>query len=126
MQENLDFFDETRNTDKATDQLLRMLDSYDKKIRTDIEQGLKVTGTVTRIGSEYAFVDIGGKNEALIKVNELTGENDISSVKPGDRISAYVVSNSNDETVLSKSLGGSRSAPRRSTPSPAGRRGPER
>ena len=100
------FFDDTTNTDQAaSDQLMKMIDSHDKKIRTDIKPGSRVTGTVTRIGAEYVFVEIGTKNEALIKINELKDENGLS-VKPGDKVTAFVVSDNSEGTVLSKSLGG--------------------
>ncbi len=101
-----DFFDEQSGNDQASDQLLKMIEQYDKKVRTDITPGLKVTGKVTRIGSEYVFIDIGAKNEALMKVTELSGENGELSVKVGDKISAFVVSDRADEIILSKSMGG--------------------
>lgn len=101
-----DFFDEQSENDQASDQLLKMIDKYDRKVRTDIAPGMKVTGTVTRIGTEYVFVDIGAKNEALMKVVELSGENGMLTVKTGDKVSAFVVSDKADEIILSKSLGG--------------------
>ena len=101
-----DFFDEQSGNDQASDQLLKMIEQYDKKVRTDITPGLKVTGKVTRIGSEYVFIDIGAKNEALMKVTELSGENGELSVKVGDKISAFVVSDRADEIIMSKSMGG--------------------
>lgn len=104
------FFDEHNQEQQASNQLLQMINDYDKKIRTDIKVGSKVSGIVTRIGSEYVFVDIGGKNEAMMKLMELSDENGELTVKPGEKITAFVVSNSSDETFLSKSLGG-QSAP---------------
>lgn len=101
------FFDENTQEKQASDQLLQMINSYDKKIITDLKVGSKVTGTVTRIGSEFVFVDVGGKNEAMIKKIEVVAEEDGEiSVNPGDKITAFVVSNSSNETILSKSIGG--------------------
>lgn len=98
------FFDENKAEDKNAE-LLNMINAYDKKIRTDIKVGSKVSGTVTRIGSEYAFVDIGGKNEGLLGLNELKDESGELSVNAGDKVTAYVVSDNAGETVLSRSIG---------------------
>jgi small subunit ribosomal protein S1 len=98
------FFDENKAEDKKSE-LLHMIDAYDKKIRTDITVGSKVSGTVTRIGSEYAFVDIGGKNEALLGLGEVKDENGELTVKTGDKVTAFVVSDNAGETVISKSIG---------------------
>ena len=100
------FFDENLKKDQSSEELMNLIDKYDQKIRTDIKPGSKITGTVTRIGSEYVFVDIGGKNEAMIKNSEVKESDGSIVVKTGDQISAYVISNTPGETVLSKSLGG--------------------
>lgn len=99
------FFDENTKEQQESNQLLEMINSYDKKVKTELKVGAKVTGTVTRIGSEYVFVDIGGKNEAMIKPIELMNESGELNVKEGEKITAFIVSNSSDETMISKSLG---------------------
>ena len=104
------FFDEKKGIDPASADLLHMIDSFDKKITTDIKPGTRVEGTVTRIGGEYLFVDIGSKNEALLKIAELTGEDSGAQINVGDRITAYIVSNTANETLLSKRLGGHHAA----------------
>ncbi len=104
------FFDEISTADQSTDQLMKMIDAYDKKIVTDLKVGTKVEGSVARIGSEYVFVDIGSKNEAMMNLSEFLDDNKEPSVKAGDTIVAYIVSNHNGETMLSKSLGSSSAA----------------
>ncbi|MFW5813340.1 MAG: S1 RNA-binding domain-containing protein [Fibrobacterota bacterium] len=99
------FFDENKSEDQKSDQLMKMLDSYDKKVKS-FSPGEKVSGKVTRVGSEYVFLDIGGKNEALMKRSELIGEDGEVQVKEGDIVNGYVVSDNASETVVSKSLGG--------------------
>ncbi len=101
------FFDEINSADQSTDQLMKMIDAYDKKIVTDLKVGTKVEGSVARIGSEYVFVDIGSKNEAMVNLSEFLDDNNEPAVKAGDKIVAYIVSNHNGETMLSKSLGSS-------------------
>ena len=55
-------------------------------------EGESVEGTVVSIGTDVAFVDIGGKGEATIDIEELTDpENDVD-VKVGDKVQAVVVS----------------------------------
>ncbi len=107
---NDNFFDDITNVDQSSDQLMKMIESYDKKIVTDIKVGSKVQGTVNRIGSEFVFIDIGIKNEALMKFNEFSNDDGTLNVKPGDKINAFVVSNNNNETILSKSLGANSAA----------------
>ena len=107
---NDNFFDDITNVDQSSDQLMKMIENYDKKIITDIKVGTKVHGTVNRIGSEFVFIDIGSKNEALMKINEFPSENETPEVKIGDKITAFVISNNNEETILSKSLGGQSAA----------------
>ncbi|MEY4093516.1 MAG: ribosomal protein, partial [Acidobacteriota bacterium] len=55
-------------------------------------RGQQVDGTIVSIGPKVAFVNIGGKGEAEIDVNELKDdEGDIES-NVGDRLTAMVVS----------------------------------
>lgn len=98
------FFDEHSQDQQASNQLLQMINKFDQKIPANIKVGSKVSGTVTRIGSEFVFVDIGGKNEAMIKKIELADESGEVSAQVGEKISAYVVSNNDSETILSKSV----------------------
>ncbi len=104
------FFDENKGTNKATDELMHLLNTYDKKITTDLKPGTQVEGIITRIGSEYLFIDIGCKNEALIKKSELLDENKNCTSNIGDTVKAYIISNSANETILSKRLGGQSAA----------------
>lgn len=100
------FFDEHSQDQQASQDLLQMINDSEQKTPANIKVGSKVSGTVSRIGSEFIFVDIGGKNEAMIKKVELTDENGEITVKEKDKITAYVVSNNDSETVLSKSISG--------------------
>jgi len=55
-------------------------------------EGETVEGTIVAIGGEVAFVDIGGKGEATIDLEELVDPNSDVQVKVGDRVQAVVVS----------------------------------
>lgn len=100
------FFDETTTDDAASADLMKMIDDKKQVITDNFTPGTKVSGKVARIGSEYVFVDVRGKNEAVISLGEVTNKDGTLAVAVGDEFSAYVVSNASGETVLSKSLTG--------------------
>ena len=56
------------------------------------EKGQTIEGTVVAIGPEVAFIDVGGKGEASIDIEELKDPDGRIEVAVGDRIHAVVVS----------------------------------
>jgi small subunit ribosomal protein S1 len=64
-----------------------------------VEQGQTIEGTIVAIGPEVAFVDVGGKGEATIDVDELKDDDGDITVEVGDRIQAVVVSTSGGLTL---------------------------
>jgi small subunit ribosomal protein S1 len=56
------------------------------------EEGQTIEGTIVAIGPEVAFIDVGGKGEATIDIEELVDEDGDVPVAVGDRIEAMVVS----------------------------------
>jgi small subunit ribosomal protein S1 len=64
-----------------------------------VEQGQTVGGTIVAIGPEVAFVDVGGKGEATIDVDELKDADGNLEVAVGDRIEAVVISISGGLTL---------------------------
>jgi small subunit ribosomal protein S1 len=67
------------------------------------DQGEMVKGTILSIGKDFAFVDLGGKSEGTIAVDELRNE-DGSFPPIGSEIEACVLSQGADGPVLSKRL----------------------
>jgi len=57
-----------------------------------VEKGQTIEGTIVAIGAEVAFVNVGGKGEAVIEVAELKDDEGVLEVNVGDRIQAVVVS----------------------------------
>ena len=57
-----------------------------------IERGQTIEGTIVAIGPEVAFVDVGGKGEATIEVDELKDAEGDLEVAVGERIQAVVIS----------------------------------
>ena len=74
-----------------------------------VENGQTVDGTIVAIGPEVAFVDVGGKAEADIAIDELKNEAGVLEAEIGDRIQAVVVST----TGASRSRAGCIAARRR-------------
>jgi small subunit ribosomal protein S1 len=56
------------------------------------QEGDTVEGTIVAVGPEVAFVDIGGKGEATIDIEELADPDSDVQVKVGDTVRAVVVS----------------------------------
>jgi len=98
------FFDEGTPEDSKSGELLKMMDGYQPKTRTFLV-GDKVSGNVSRVGSEYLYIDVGARNEALMKIAEHTVDG-VMSVKTGDTVEGFIVSNTGGEMIVSKNLGG--------------------
>jgi small subunit ribosomal protein S1 len=67
-----------------------------------IEKGQTIEGTIVAIGPEVAFVDVGGKGEATIAIDELKDADGHLEVAVGDRIQAVVVSTTGELTLSRK------------------------
>jgi small subunit ribosomal protein S1 len=68
---------------------------FEASVRTrQVDRGQTIEGTIVALGSEVAFVDIGGKGEAEIDLEELKDADGNIEVAVGDRIRATVVSTS--------------------------------
>jgi small subunit ribosomal protein S1 len=67
-----------------------------------IERGQTLEGTIVAIGPEVALVDVGGKSEATIGVDELKDDEGDLEVAVGDRIQALVVSTAGGLTLSRK------------------------
>ena len=66
------------------------------------ERGQTIEGTIVAIGPEVAFVNVGGKGEALLEIDELKDDDGVLEVAVGDRIQAMVVSNEGGLTLSRK------------------------
>ncbi len=64
-----------------------------------IEKGQTIDGTVVSIGAEVALVDVGGKSEAVIEIDELKDREGKLEVHVGDRIQAVVTSTAGGLTL---------------------------
>jgi len=77
----------------------------------NFEAGDKVEGTIVGFSQEYAFVNISGKSEALIRISELTDSSGTPTAKKGDAITAYIVSVRGGEVMLTSRIGRGEASP---------------
>jgi small subunit ribosomal protein S1 len=75
-----------------------------------IDRGQTIEGTIVAIGPEVAFVDVGGKGEATIEIDELKDADGNLEVAVGDRIQAVVVSTAGGLTLSRKLARGAATA----------------
>jgi small subunit ribosomal protein S1 len=74
------------------------------------EKGQTIEGTIVAIGPDVAFVDVGGKGEAIIEIDELKDADGDLEVAAGDRIEAMVVSTVGGLTLSRKLVRGAATA----------------
>ena len=73
---------------------------------TQYDRGQTIEGTIVAIGPAVAFVDVGGKGEAVLDIAELKNDEGVIEVAVGDRIQAVVVSTSGGLTLSRKLVRG--------------------
>jgi small subunit ribosomal protein S1 len=66
------------------------------------EKGQTIEGTIVGFGHGVAFVDVGGKGEAVVDLGELKNEEGALEAAVGDRIQAVVVSTAGGLTLSRK------------------------
>jgi small subunit ribosomal protein S1 len=74
------------------------------------ERGETIDGTIVAIGPDVAFVNVGGKGEAVIELDELKNDDGLVEVTVGERIQAMVVSTEGGLTLSRKLARGAASA----------------
>src|SRR5438128_347993 len=66
-----------------------LLDMYDKRM-SNFAEGDIVRGKVLKVTPSEAVIDIGYKSEGLLPIGEVTGYDNVVSVKPGDEIDVFL------------------------------------
>ena len=74
------------------------------------DEGQTIEGTIVSIGAEVAFIDVGGKGEATIEIEELLDDDGKLESQVGDRIEAMVVSTAGGLKLSRKLARGAASA----------------
>ncbi len=67
------------------------------------KEGEIVQGTIVAVQRDNVVIDIGGKSEGIIPLNEFADAAGVISVKAGDRIDVYIESRENDDGLVTLS-----------------------
>ncbi len=87
--------------EEETESFAELLESSDHQDQHVAARDAKIEGTVVSVGEEWVFVDIGAKTEGAIAREELVDEDGTLTVRPGDRLDAYVVRARDGDVLLS-------------------------
>ena len=71
-----------------------------------LNPGEKVEAVVIKISKEWVFIDIGGKSEGYIPIDEFVDDEGKITIKEGDIITAYFLSSRNNEMLFATRLTG--------------------
>ncbi len=70
----------------------------------ELKSGNVVTGTIVQVNKDTVVVDVGGKSEGLIPINEFTGEDGIAvEMKVGDQFDVLIERTENEHGLISLS-----------------------
>jgi small subunit ribosomal protein S1 len=69
-----------------------------------LRPGQKVSARIAHLGGEVAFLDLGGKGEGIIDLRELRNEKGDLLVQPGETLEGYVLSLSEGNVVVTRSV----------------------
>src|SRR5438067_7087869 len=72
--------------------------------RERLRLGEKISAKVAHVGAEIAYLDLGGKGEAIIDLRELRNDEGALVVHTGETIDAYVLSLGDGAVVLTRSV----------------------
>ena len=79
--------------EKSSNEFAEMLEQdSEKQKQIDVSVGQRISGTIQKIDDSSAFVDFGGRSEAVIDIMELKNEEREVTHALGDQIEAYVAS----------------------------------
>ncbi len=103
--EDITELDKKYGEEKPSAEFAKLLEQTGPTVdpKQDVSVGKKVTGRIQKIDDSSAFVDFGGRSEAVIDLRELRADDGELSVSEGDDIEAIVAS-LEGEIQLTKSL----------------------
>ena len=83
-----------------------LLADYEKEVDTSLGKGDRIKGEIIAISNETVFIDIGSKIDGAVDKSELRDEEGNFSYSVGDEVELYIISASESEIILSRSLSG--------------------
>src|ERR1700734_4540224 len=67
------------------------------------KEGEIVKGTVVAVQRDNVVIDIGGKSEGIIALNEFADAQGQTTIKAGDQVDVYIESRENDDGLVTLS-----------------------
>ncbi len=67
------------------------------------KEGSIVRGTIVAVQRDNVVIDIGGKSEGIIALNEFADAQGQTTVKPGDQVDVFIESRENDDGLVTLS-----------------------
>ncbi len=95
-----------RSPGKTAEQAAGSADSFAALFEASIsagdfgKEGEIVKGTVVAVQRDNVVIDIGGKSEGIIALNEFADAQGQTTVKPGDSVDVYIESRENDDGLV--------------------------
>ena len=94
---------DTASSEANESEFAQMLAESEVHTKGEIKVGDKVSGVIAKIDGESAFVNYGGRGEAIIRTSELLNKDGEVSFAVGDQIEAFA-SKVEDEVQLTRSV----------------------
>lgn len=94
----------SQDDDDEANLMQQFMDGFQTKQKNH-EVGEVITARVVRIGKDFAFLDVGGKSEASIALEEVR-DKDGNLPKVGDTVEAYIINIDHGNLELGKSIPG--------------------
>ncbi|MDP9002752.1 MAG: 30S ribosomal protein S1 [Myxococcota bacterium] len=97
------------STGKTTEQAANPAEDFASLFEASVsagdfgKEGEIVRGTVVAVHRDNVVIDIGGKSEGIIALNEFADAQGQTHVKPGDEIDVYIESRENDDGLVTLS-----------------------
>ncbi len=84
--------DTSENVNEEKEEDFAKLFEESTKTSRRFEPGQKIKARIAGISNEFAYLDIGGKSEAVVDLKEFVNENGERSIKEGDEVEVFFVS----------------------------------
>ena len=83
-----------------------LLDAYSSNVTENVKSGDQIKGKIIHIGMDSIFINTGTKIDGVVEKKELLDENGQCPFVVGDTLELYVISSTESEIILSKSISG--------------------
>ncbi len=95
---------EEKQLSEGQNEQLAMMETMTETPKAEVEFGALVKGKVVSINDESIFIDVSLRNEAIMAKSEALDAEGKVTLAEGDEVELYVISATEDEVIVSKSL----------------------